>query len=151
MTKERGGALIFLAAGIYGIAFASGLPFGRWNEPGPAVFPLIVSILLCVSGAGWFFAGPAQRTKAAAFDWRRFARDYRTPLKIVALTVAFIAALYPLGYLLTATLYLFALFAWVSGYRFAVAASLATAFGLGSWLLFGKLLATSLPAGPLPF
>ena len=50
MTKERGGSLIFLAAGIYGLVFSIGLPFGRWNEPGPGVFPLALSILLCISG-----------------------------------------------------------------------------------------------------
>ena len=50
MTKERGGSLIFLAAGIYGLVFSTGLPFGRWNEPGPGVFPLALSILLCISG-----------------------------------------------------------------------------------------------------
>jgi hypothetical protein len=151
MTKDRGGALIFLAAGIYGLVFSSGLPLGRWNEPGPAVFPLIVSILLCVSGVGWFIAGKAKEEKTATFVPRQFVRKYQTPLRIVVLTTAFIAALYPIGYLLTASLYLFALFCWVSRYKPGVALLLAVALGAGSWFLFGKLLTTPLPQGLLPF
>ena len=149
MTKERGGALIFLAAGIYGIAFSSGLPFGRWNEPGPAIFPLIVSILLCASGIAWFVGGKAKERKQEALVWRQLVRKYRNPLRIVAFTAAFIVALYPIGYLLTSTLYLFALFFWVSGHRLSVAVLLAAVFGPASWLVFGKLLTTPLPAGLL--
>ena len=59
MSKERGGSLIFLAVGIYGLVFSIGLPLGRWNEPGPGVFPLALSILLCVSGI--FVVYPGKR------------------------------------------------------------------------------------------
>ena len=154
MSKERGGSLIFFAVGIYGLVFSIGLPLGRWNEPGPAVFPLALSILLCASGIFWFIQGKGKeekekREKSAGLGG--FVEKYKTPLRIVGLTAAFILALEPLGYLLASTLYIFVLFFWVSRYRVWIAVVLAVAFGPGSWLFFGKLLATSLPAGFLPF
>jgi putative tricarboxylic transport membrane protein len=151
MTKERGGSLIFLAAGIYGLVFSVGLPFGQWNEPGPGVFPLALSILLCVSGIVWFIRGKATGEKKETVGWGAFTRKFVTTIQIVGLTGAFILALEPLGYLLTSILYLFVLFFWVSRYRVWKAALLAVTFGVGSWLFFGKLLTTPLPKGFLPF
>jgi len=151
MSKERGGSLIFFAVGIYGLAFSICLPLGRWNEPGPAVFPLALSILLCVSGIFWFIQGKGKGEKKESAGLGGFVRKYKTPLRIVGLTAAFIFALEPLGYLLASTLYIFVLFFWVSRYRAWIAVLLAVAFGPGSWLFFDKLLATQLPQGILPF
>lgn len=151
MTKERGGSLIFLAAGIYGLVFSTSLPMGRWNEPGPGVFPLAISILLCISGIAWFIHGKSKGEKKETAGGGDFARRFITAAQIVGLTGGFIAALEPLGYLLTSILYLFILFAWVSRYRLWVAAVYAVTFGAGSWLFFEKLLTTPLPKGFLPF
>jgi putative tricarboxylic transport membrane protein len=151
MTKERGGGLIFLAAGIYGLIFSSPLPLGRWNEPGPGVFPLVLSVLLCLSGMAWFIQGREKGKGREAVRWGEVLRKFTTPLKIVGLTAAFILTLEQIGYLLTSTLYLLVLFLWVSRYRVGPALFLAAAFGVGSWFFFGRLLATPLPAGLLPF
>ncbi len=147
MTKERGGSLIFLAAGIYGLILSIELPLGRWNEPGPGVFPLALSILLCVSGILWFIRGKGKGKEKETAGLGEFARRFMTPLQIAGLTAGFILALQPLGFLLASILYLFALFAWVSRYRLWIAAVLAIAFGTGSWLFFGRLLTTPLPKG----
>jgi cell division protein FtsW (lipid II flippase) len=147
MTKERGGSLIFLGAGIYGFIFSVGLPLGRWNEPGPAVFPLTLSILLCASGLYWFTHGKKKRDNKDVAVQEPFYCKFFTPIKIVGLTAAFVLALEHLGFLLTATAYLFVLFFWVSRYRLWVSAALAIAFGAGSWLFFGRLLSTPLPGG----
>ena len=151
MTKERGGGLIFLAAGIYGLIFSSPLPLGRWNEPGPGVFPLGLSILLCLSGISWFIQGRGKGRSPGGVRWGSVVRRFTTPLKIVGLTAAFIFTLELMGYLLTSTLYLFVLFLWVSRYRLGIALVLAAGFGIGSWFFFGRILATPLPAGILPF
>lgn len=151
MTKERGGSLIFLAVGIYGVVFSIGLPFGRWNEPGPGVFPLALSILLCISGIVWFVRGKTKGEARTPGDLKGFLRKYATAAQIVGLTGVFILALEPLGYLLTSILYLFFLFLWVCRYKLWVAAVFAVTFGAGSWLFFGKLLTTPLPKGFLPF
>ena len=147
MTKERGGSIIFLAAGIYGFIFSIQLPLGRWNQPGAAVFPLALSILLCIFGVSWFIRGKGEREKQGTVSLKEFVHKFMTPIRIVGLTVAFILTFEPLGYLLGSTLYLFVLFFWVSRYRLWTALALAIAFGAGSWLFFGKLLATPLPMG----
>ncbi len=147
MTKERGGSLIFLAAGIYGLILSIGLPLGRWNEPGPGVFPLSLSILLCVSGIVWFTRGKGKRKEKETAGLRELVRKFATPLQIAGLTVGFILALEPMGYLLASIFYLFALFVWVSRYRLWIGAVLAITFGAGSWLFFGRLLSTPLPMG----
>ncbi|HVP77262.1 MAG TPA: tripartite tricarboxylate transporter TctB family protein [Thermodesulfobacteriota bacterium] len=147
MTKERGGSIIFLAAGIYGFIFSIQLPVGRWNQPGPAVFPLALSTLLCIFGVSWFIRGKGEREKQGTVSLKEFVRRFMTPIRIVGLTAAFILTFEPLGYLLGSTLYLFVLFFWVSRYRLWTALALAVAFGAGSWLFFGRLLATPLPMG----
>ncbi len=150
MSKVRGGSVIFLAAGIYGLVFSIQLPLGRWNQPGPAVFPLILSILLCVFGVSWFFQGKGNAEKKGGVGPREFFGKFITPVQIVVLTAAFILTFNALGYLLAAVLYLFVLFFWVSRYKLWTALGLAIAFGAGSWLFFGKVLSTPLPRGFLP-
>ncbi len=147
MTRERSGSLIFLAAGIYGFIFSIQLPLGKWNQPGPAVFPLALSILLCIFGVSWFIRGKGEREKQETVGLKGFVRKFMTPIRIVGLTAAFILAFESLGYLLGSTIYLFVLFFWVSRYRLWISLALAVAFGAGSWLFFEKLLATSLPKG----
>jgi len=150
MSKERGGSLIFLAAGIYGLIFSIGYPLGRWNEPGPGVFPLSLSILLCIFGISWFIQGKGKGGKKATVTLGGFVRKFITPLRIVGLTAAYILTLELFGYLLASTLYIFVLFFWVSRYKLWTAFVLAIAFGGGTWLFFEKLLVTPLPRGFLP-
>jgi putative tricarboxylic transport membrane protein len=147
MTKERGGCLIFLAAGMYGLVFSIQLPLGKWNQPGPAVFPLGLSILLCIFGISWFIRGKGEKEKKEPVGLKGFLRKIMTPAQIVGLTAAFILTFEFLGYLLGSTIYLFVLFLWVSRYRWWSALALAVAFGAGSWIFFEKLLATPLPKG----
>jgi hypothetical protein len=147
MDKERAGSLIFLLAGIYGLIFSTGLPMGRWNEPGPGVFPLALSILLCLSGVLWFIHGKGK--EKAILDWGGLARKLATPVKIIGCTAGFILILGRLGYVVTASIYLFVLFLWVSRYRLWVAMGLAIAIGVGSWYFFEKLLSVQLPKGLL--
>jgi putative tricarboxylic transport membrane protein len=149
MNKERAAGLIFLATGIYGFVFSMRLSLGTWDEPGPAIFPLGVSLLLMLAGALTFLFG---RPKAEGrVDWRQIVRQLYTPVRIVGLTAAYILVLDWLGYLLTSALFIFLLFLWVSRYRFWAALGLSIAIGIGSWYFFEKILAVQLPRGFLPF
>jgi hypothetical protein len=150
MTKERGGSLIFLAAGLYGLVFSLGLPLGRWNEPGPGVFPLAISVLLCVSGILWFIRGSKKGERSGIAVRQGPFQQFSTVIRIVGLTALFIGMLELAGYLVTSILYLFALFFWVSRYRVRFAAMLAITCGAGSWFFFEKLLTTPLPKGFWP-
>jgi putative tricarboxylic transport membrane protein len=148
MNKECAASLIFLFVGIYGLIFSIQLPLGNWREPGPAMFPLGLSILLCLSGVLWFIYG--KRKGEERIDWGGLVRKLVTPLKIVGLTAVFILTLDRLGYLVTASLYMFFLFLWVSRYKLGTTVGLAIALGVGSWFFFEKLLAVQLPKGLLP-
>jgi len=147
MTKERVGSIIFLVFGIYGLVLSLQLPMGSWSEPGAGPFPLMVSILLCLSGVKMFFSEQG----TVAIDWRTICKQQQTPFQIVVLTAVFIAALDRLGYLLTSTLYLFTLLFWVSRYKVWISVVIAVSIGIGSWYVFAKLLATPLPEGWLKF
>ena len=148
MKKERAASFIFFFVGLYGLIFSIQIPLGKLKEPGPGVFPLGISILLCISGILWFIRSKRGASeKAEKIDWRKIARLLVTPAKIVGLTAAFILALDHLGYLLTATLYIFLLFLWISHYKLGVSAGLSLIIGAGSWYLFEKFLALQFPKG----
>jgi putative tricarboxylic transport membrane protein len=149
MTKEGNASLVFLLVGLYGLIFSLQLPMGKWREPGPGVFPLGLSILLSLSGILWFICGKGRRQGKPRADARELLKKVSVPMKIVLITAVFIPALNPLGYLLTASLYMFFLFMWVSRYKLRVAIGLAVSLGVGSWLFFAKFLAVNLPAGLL--
>jgi hypothetical protein len=146
MTKERGGSLIFLLVGIYGLIFSSPLSLGKWNDPGPGVMPLFLSILLCVSGISWFVVGKPKGGEKTGIDWRSMARLLKTPFQIVVLTAAFVLAMTRIGYLAGSFLYLFLIFFLVSRYKLRTATGLAIILGIGSWLFFVRLLVIQLPA-----
>jgi putative tricarboxylic transport membrane protein len=121
------------------------LPLGKMHEPGAGAFPLIVSILLAISGV-FIFATAKERVE---ISWRELIKEQWTPFQIVALTAGFILGLDRLGYPLASVLYMFTLLFWVSRYRLWVAFALAMAIGVGSWYVFGKLFQTPLPVGIL--
>lgn len=154
MTKDRAASLLFLCAGIYGFIFSVQLPMGRWNEPGPGVFPIALSLLLLIFGAAWFIRGKQsagekdEGEKAGAYA---VIKKLATLLKIVGVTALFVLAFNRVGYLIASSLYLFILLLWVSRYRVFVSAGLAVAIGVGSWFFFAKILVVSLPQGFLPF
>jgi putative tricarboxylic transport membrane protein len=150
MTKDRAASVLFLLTGIYGLFFSIQLPMGRWNEPGPGVFPITLSILLLISGVSWFIVGKrgakgeSQEKKA---DRRDIIKSLSTPLKIVGITALLILVFNSVGYLVAASLYLFILLFWVSRYRIIASFLLAVSIGIGSWYFFEKLLAVQLPRG----
>lgn len=150
MTKDRAASLLFLATGIYGLYFSLQLPVGKWNEPGPGVFPLAISILLLISGVAWLILGKRRvegRGDEVKTDGYTFIKNLQTPLKIIGLTAMVILALNYVGYLVAASLYIFVLLLWVSRYRIIFSAGLAIGIGVGSWYFFEKLLSVQLPQG----
>jgi len=145
MNKERVGSLIFVLTGIYGFIFSMQIPMGKWNKPGPGVFPLCVSILLLISGMAGFIHRKVKGEEKRRMDWPDGIRKSTPLLKIVGLTAVFILALDRLGFLVATTLYLFLLLLGVSRYKLWTATGLAVVLGFGCWYFFVEILAVDLP------
>jgi putative tricarboxylic transport membrane protein len=150
MTKDRGGSLFFLALGVYGLIFSLRLPYGHLNNPGPAMFPFGLSILLLLSGILWFIHGKGRPEEKEEVNWR-LLKDQFMPFKIILTAAAFIVALERLGFLVSSFFFILLLLVWVSGVRVRIALGFALIVSVGSWLFFGKLLEVQLPPGLLPF
>lgn len=153
MNKNRAAGLLFLIGGIYGSVLSLQLPLGNWREPGPGMLPLGLSMLLFISGLLWLVFGKGEKEgkmKEGKAPWHEIVQKLTTPLKILGVTFGFILLLERLGYLLTASLYLFLLFFWISRYRWWLAIGLSFMVGVGSWYFFGKILSVRLPQGFLP-
>jgi putative tricarboxylic transport membrane protein len=147
MNKERIGSLFFLFAGLFALFHSLKYPIGSLTLPGPGMFPLILSILLCILGILIFISGRGKER----FDWRIPIKQFARPLEIFILTVGFILAFEPLGFLLTSFLYLFGLFLWVCRFKLWVALMWAIVLMPASFIFFGKILGLLLPMGPLRF
>jgi putative tricarboxylic transport membrane protein len=152
MTKDRAASLLFLLTGIYGLFFSIQLPMGKWNEPGPGVFPITLSILLLISGVAWFILGKRgarEKSQEKKAGWHDIVKTLSTPLKIVGITALLILTFNHVGYLAASSLYIFVLLFWVSRYRVIVSILLAVSIGIGSWYFFEKVLSVQLPKGSL--
>jgi putative tricarboxylic transport membrane protein len=152
MTKDRATSVLFFLTGIYGLYFSIQLPMGRWNEPGPGVFPIALSILLLISGVSWFIVGKRgaeEKSQAEKAGMSDIIKALSTPLKIVVITALLILVFNRVGYLVASSLYIFILLFWVSRYRVIASFLLALSIGIGSWYFFEKVLAVQLPKGLL--
>ncbi len=145
MNKDHAGGLFFLFVGICFFLLSIKLPIGKFTQPGPAIFPLILSSLLCIIGLLVFISSKGK----PKIDWARGRENLAKPLTIILLTLAFIIFMGRLGYLLTSFLYLFSLFYLVSRLKLFFSASLSGTLAVGSWYFFGKILGIFLPMGPL--
>ena len=147
MNKERIGSLFFLLTGGFALFHSLKYPIGSLNMPGPGMFPLALSILLCMLGIVIFVSGRREEK----FVWRIPIKQFARPLEIFVLTVGFVLAFEPLGFLITSFLYLFGLFLWVCRFRLWVALMWAIILMPASFIFFGKILGLLLPMGPLRF
>ena len=144
MNKDHAGGLFFLFVGICFFSLAIKLPIGKFTQPGPAIFPLVLSLLLSIMGLLIFFSSKGK----PKIGWAKDLENLAKPLAIILLTLAFIIFMGQLGYLVTSFLYLFSLFFLVSRFKLFFSASLSGILAAGSWYFFGKILGIFLPLGP---
>ena len=144
MNKDQAGGLFFLFVGVCFFFLSIKLPVGKFTQPGPAIFPLVLSLLLSIIGILVFSSGKGNPEIDRAKDSGNLAK----PLAIILLTLAFIFFMGRLGYLLTSFLYLFSLFFLVSRFKWFFSAGLSGILAAGSWYFFGKILGIFLPLGP---
>jgi hypothetical protein len=115
------------------------------EKPGPGVFPLILSVLLCMIGASLLFSAKGQ----GRLRWGEIVRQKARVWQIVLQTGVFILTLEWLGYPLASAIYLFSLFSWTCRFRVGQAAGLAALLTVASWYLFVRFLGVQLPPGLL--
>ena len=144
MNKDHAGGLFFLLVGICFFSLSIQLPIGKFTQPGPAIFPLVLSLLLSIIGLLIFISGKGKPGIERAKDSENLAK----PLAIILLTFAFIYFMGRLGYLITSFLYLFSLFFLVSRFKWFFSVGLSGILAAGSWYFFGKILGIFLPLGP---
>ncbi len=143
MTKERAGSLLFLLIGIFVLVLSIRLPMGSWTQPGPGVFPFILSLLLSLIGIALLLSS----RPGAGLNWREVSSGQLTPWAIIGLTALFILAFDRLGFVSASGLYLFVLLFLVSRFSAARSAALAVGITAAGWFLFVKILALQLPTG----
>jgi putative tricarboxylic transport membrane protein len=151
MGRQRVAGFIFLIIGILGFSDSLRFSWGSWAEPGPAPFPLAVSLLLSITGIAKIVQDVKAGESGEWIQWPAMARGFVTPLKILGTTLVFILVLERLGYLVATLLFMFVLFVWVCRYRVWIAMGLSTAIGVGSWFFFETILKVQLPEGLLRY
>ncbi|MFH1009210.1 MAG: tripartite tricarboxylate transporter TctB family protein [Candidatus Latescibacterota bacterium] len=151
MGRQQVAGFIFLFIGILGFADSFQLSWGSWAEPGPAPFPLAVSLLLIIAGIVKIVQDLKAGERGGRIEWRTMVRGFLTPLKILGTTLVFILVLERLGYLVATLLFMFVLFVWVCRYRVWIAMGLSVAIGAGSWFFFETILKVQLPEGLLRY
>jgi putative tricarboxylic transport membrane protein len=149
--RQRVAGLIFLFIGMLFFADSLRLSWGSWAEPGPAPFPLAVSLLLSIAGIIKIVQARKEEDRGGRIEWRTFIRGFLTPLKILGTTLIFILVLERLGYLIATFLFMLILFLWVCRYRVWIALGLSAAIGAGSWYFFEVILKVQLPEGLLRY
>lgn len=106
-----GGLGVLVAAAYLGLAVQ--LPFGRLNQPGAAIFPLIVGGLLVVGSLATIWegrkTGPTERVEFPA------GADRARLLGVVGVLLGYFLALPWLGHLLGSTLFCILLMRLLSG------------------------------------
>ncbi len=143
MTKERFGSLFLLLVGAYALIHSVRLPLGTWTQPGPGVFPLILSLLLSAIGIALLVSAKGGKR----FDWKDSLSRQKNTWAIMGLTVGFILGFGRLGFGLTSGLYLFLLFYWICRFRMIIAAPLAAGITAAGWYLFVRILNLQFPPG----
>jgi putative tricarboxylic transport membrane protein len=136
------GALVFTGTLTY--------PPMEGGQPGPALFPRIIAVLLIGFGARLGWEGVRSRDRSEAVAWRDLHRNpaFVNALFVVAAVVGYVALADRLGFLLTAAGLMFVLM-WRLAVRPLTAMAVAVAFTLVVHALFAKLLRVPLPTGLL--
>jgi putative tricarboxylic transport membrane protein len=147
-----GALLLLLAAAL--LVHIQSFPTIPGQKYGPALMPGLIGVGFAVCGALLVFKGLAARRGGENAHWVRFGAWTRVPGRLLALVVAigvnvfYVVAVARLGFIVTATIYLAALFV-VFGVRPRYVMPIALIVVLAIHYIFYKLLRVPLPWGVL--
>lgn len=136
-------AILLVAGGYTWLAFAELDYLSSAGRLGPGFFPRIIGVALVVLCAHSLWVELRASREA-------FSEHWRTTVAVAALSAAFIAALEPLGALLSMILFLGVTLAYLNRARPLQNAALALLLPICVYLLFKVWLNAALPGGILP-
>ena len=134
-----------LGLGLYGIFEAIAMPMGSVALPGPGVFPLALSILLCVATVGML----AEQLLQASGGGERVGLFHGPVLLAFAALCAVALLLERIGFLLTMALFLLVLYQAFSTLGWLRAAAAAVVSALALHAFFAYAIGVPLPRGDL--
>ena len=138
------GGLAVAALGVVVLAGALTTPDVQFGVVGPAVLPAVFGALVIFSGV-WLTLTSLHSERPATEPL-----DPRPLIQSVIAIALYFTAFVPLGFILSSTVFFFAL-AWILGSRSVVRDAISSAgFVVALYLLFERLLTVDLPAGVLP-
>ena len=141
-------AVLFLVLALGAFIEARKLPFGRVSAPQPGFFPLILSVLLAIISLPVLVEALRGQKEDAVVSERLSWKGIGLALGAL---FAYAFLFESLGYLVTTFLFVAFLMRAVDREKWGLAITVAFSASLVSYILFGLLLHTPLPAGFLPF
>lgn len=143
MQNHRIAGIVLTAAGMVAFWMALDYPRGTASEPGPAYYPLILSVTLCVLGVlVAACGGPSKRLELSTF-WER-----GRPLAVLGALVVAASIVEWAGFRLTLAALLLFLLAGVERLNWIIVIAIAIALPAGAFLLLHDVLKINLPLGP---
>ena len=142
-----GGLGLFFAAGYLGMSFQ--LPFGRLDQPGAGVFPVMVGVMLLLASLTTMWEG-WQLDKAEPIDLPAGA-DRKRLLNLIGLLLGYFLALPWLGQILSSTVFCILLMRVLSDLRWPRIVAYSLVMSIALYVVFVFLLKVPLPRGTLGF
>lgn len=156
MGKEKANVILSLILAMFGMFIAVEsyrLGLDTFNDPGPGLFPLTLSIIFCVlvvasgiTSRRTLMTGSQQRETESSGDAMRI----RKVCIVVGSLIAYLILLDILGFLLDTFLLLSTLLSLDSRHNLLRILSLAAAVDCLAYIIFKVLLQVPLPSGLLP-
>ncbi len=140
-----GGAGLLLAIVYIGLSFK--LPFGELDQPGAAVFPIIVGVLLIFASLATLWEG--WRFDKSVLVQLPAGEDRKRVLSLIGLLVGYFIALPWLGQIISSTLFLILLMRVLSGLSWPRIVCYSLAISLMLYAVFVLLLKVPMPRGML--
>ena len=141
-------AVTLLALALAALLEASKLPFGRVGSPQAGFFPLILAVFLAIFSLV-FLAQTIGGHKAEPGDSRGGSTTWNKIVLAVGALVVFGLLFESLGYVISTFLFISFLLRVVERQKWSLVVVIAFFTSLATYLVFGLLLNTPLPAGIL--
>ncbi len=149
MISDRVSSLVFLCTSIFFFVAALRMPFGRLNEPGPGLLPVLLGILMVVTSGALVLQGFFRLERSVSHSLERASVNR---MIVFVLGLALYCLLLPvLGFFTVTLLFeigcmkLFGVTKWRTILSVAIAAT------LGAYYLFDTLLQIPFPRGVWSF